>query len=452
MTRQVVVTGLGTVTAAGIGVTPFWEAACAGRSAVERIDAFDPSGFECQVAGEVRDFKVNKIVPKSYRKATKVMARDIELAVGAADAAVRHAGIVTPGTDPDGERTYPGERCGAHIGAGLIAAELNELTGALVESRTDGGEFDLHHWGREGMMNLTPLWLLKYLPNMLACHVTIIHDAQGPSNTITCGEASGGLSIAESVRVIERRKADLCFCGGAESKINPMAFYRQQLTGRLTTTGNDQPTRAVRPFDAAAGGTVLGEGGGIVTIEALDTATARGAQAYAEILGFGSSMSQNAASGGLEPEPDGRGIASAVRQALMLAGLESDAIDAVVACGTGIHAYDHAEAAALRSVFGDRADGLPIWSAKPYVGNCGAGAGGIDLAIGAMMLRKQKLPATINCDEPIEGLGGAATGPARDARHRCSHEGQSFGQENLRELQGHPAQGRRARDLHEPEA
>ncbi len=418
MARQVVVTGLGAVTAAGIGFDPLWRAICAGESALRRIEAFDPAGFESQIAGEVRDFKVNKIVPKSYRKATKVMARDIELAVGAADAAVRDAAITTPGTDPDAERTYAGERCGAHIGAGLIAAELNELTGALVESRGDGGAFDLHHWGREGMMNLTPLWLLKYLPNMLACHVTIIHDTQGPSNTITCGEASGGLSIAESVRVIERGKADLCFCGGAESKINLMAFYRQQLTGRLTAQGNDDPATAVRPFDTEASGTALGEGGGIVTIEALDTASARRARAYARLVGFGSSMSQNAASDGLEPEPDGRDIASAIRQALRLADLDPGAIDAVVAGGTGIAAYDKAEAAALRSVFGDRAAELAIWSAKPYIGNCGAGAGGVELAVAAKMLHEQTLPAVINCDLPIDRLHGAATAPSRDAALR----------------------------------
>jgi len=172
----------------------------------------------------------------------------------------------------------------------------------------------------------------------------------------------------------------------------------------------------VRPFDANADGTAIGEGGGIVAIEAMDTATSRGAKAYARIAGFGSSMSQNAASGGLEPEPDGRDIASAIRQALVLAELEADAIDAIVAGGTAIASYDRAEAAALRDVFGDRVGELPVWSSKPYIGNCGAGAGGVDLAVGSMMLREQKLPATINCDEPIDGLSGAASSPSRDAQ------------------------------------
>jgi 3-oxoacyl-[acyl-carrier-protein] synthase II len=413
MTRRVVVTGLGTVTAAGIGIDPLWEAVCAGRSCLAPIEVFDPSGFASRIGGEVRDFKVNKIVPKTYRKATKVMARDIELAVGAADGAVRDAGITTPGLGNDQPATYAGPRLGAHIGAGLIAAELEELTSALVESRDESGNFDIHQWGREGMTHLTPLWLLKYLPNMLACHVTIIHDAQGPSNTITCGEASGGLSVAESARVIFRDKADACFCGGAESKLNPMGFYRRLMTGTLTES-TDDPTAAVRPFDSDASGTAVGEGAGIVLIEYLEAAKQRDARIYAELVGFGASQSLNPNASGLEPEPDGRGIASAIRQALRSAKLEPSQIDAVVAFGAAVPAFDRAEAAAYRSVFGEGPTDLPIWSSKPFIGNCGAGHGGIDIALAAKMLTEQTLPATINCDQPIDGLN-CRTAPSRSA-------------------------------------
>lgn len=418
MRRQVVVTGLGTLTAAGTGVESLWDAACAGESKLARIEAFDPAGLDVRIAGEVRDFKVNKVVPKHYRKATKVMARDIELAVGAADCAVRDAQLTTPGVDPDGERTYGGDRSGAHIGAGLIAADLDELTDALKESRAIDGHFDIHHWGREGMGHLTPLWLLKYLPNMLACHVTIIHDAQGPSNTITCGEASGGLSVAESMRVIERGKADVCYCGGAESKINPMAFYRQILTGRLTTAGNDAPAAAVRPFDAAAGGTVIGEGGGILVIEGADTAARRGAKVYAKLAGTGTSMSHHPAGHGLAPDPNGRGIALAIERALADAALRPGDIAAIVPFGSGIPDYDRAETAALHAVFGEAVKTIPLWSAKPYIGNCGAGVGGIELAIAAKMLEKQTIPAVINCDDPIADLcAKAAPARAADVNH-----------------------------------
>ncbi len=415
MARDVMITGLGTLTAAGSGMAPLWDAAVEGRSALARIEAFDPSGFDARIAGEVRDFKVNKIVPKHYRKATKVMARDIELAVGAADCAVRDAGLTTPGTDPDQRRTYEGTRCGVNIGAGLIAADLDELTRAMASSFTDDNEFDIHRWGAEGMASLTPLWLLKYLPNMLACHVTIIHDAQGPSNTITCGEASSGLSIGESIRVIQRHAADMCFCGGAESKINPMAFYRQMVTGRLACDGNDNPAGAVRPFDRSASGTAIGEGGGILVVEAGDTAEPRGARIYARLLGYGAGHTVTSERNGLEPDPEGKGMVAAIGAALNDSNVQADEIDLIIPFGSAIPAFDTAEAAALKTVFGDRLSGIPLWSSKPYVGNCGAGAGGIDIAFAARCLSEQKMPARINCPQPLDGLN-AAEAPSQPAK------------------------------------
>ncbi len=414
MSREVVITGLGTVTAAGIGIEPLWEAVCRGRSLVGRIEQFDPSGFDLQIGGEVRGLKVNKIVPKSYRKATKVMARDIELAVAAADAAVRSAGLVTPGINGEDDATYAGERTGCHIGAGLIEAEREELTLAMVEARDSEGKFDLHAWGREGMGNLTPLWLLKYLPNMLACHVTIIHDARGPSNTITCAEASSGLSIGESMRVIGRDDADLCYCGGADTKFNLLTFQKQILTGRANTQDNDNPAAAVRPFDQSAAGTVYGEGSGIVCLESAQTAGARGANIIARLTGYGASQTINRTSDPLNPDANGDGIARAIDKAIADAKITCDDIDAIVAFGTAIPAYDRAESAAIGRVFGDRTKHLPIWSSKPYIGMCGAGAGGIDIAMAAKMLQEQKIPATINCDAPIDGLH-CGSAPARDA-------------------------------------
>ncbi len=420
MTRRVVITGLGAITGAGAGLDALWETACEGRSAVERIDTFDPSGFDCQVASTVHEFKVNKIVPKHYRKATKVMARDIELAVAAADLAVRDAGLVTPGVDPEGERTYPGGRSGAHIGAGLIAADIDELTSALAESTDDAGNFDIHKWGREGMNHLTPLWLLKYLPNMLACHVTIIHDSQGPSNTITCGEASSGLSIGESMRVIQRDAADMCLCGGAESKMNPMAYLRQQFAGRLTATHNDEPAAAVRPFDQSADGSVIGEGGGILVVEAMETAERRGARVHAELIGFGAGHSIYPAGHGLEPDPEGKGIATAVRNALTDAEIDAEAIDLLVPFGSGIPAFDRAELAAYHRVFGDRSERLLAWCGKPYVGNMGAGSGGVEVAMAARMLAEQTVPARLNCDAPVDGAPRVATAATQSAEVNCA--------------------------------
>jgi 3-oxoacyl-[acyl-carrier-protein] synthase II len=423
MTRDVLVSGVGPVSGLGLGIDPTWEGVCAGRSAIGRIEAFDPGGFACQLGAEVGPYKIGKFVPKSHRKATKVMARDIELAVIAADYAARDAGLLTQGTDPDGGKngafrpTYDPARVGCHIGAGLIAAELDELTGALVEARGDGGGFDIHKWGREGMQHLTPLWLLKYLPNMLACHVTIIHDNRGPSNTITCGEASAMLSIGESLRVIQRGKADLCFCGGAESKMNPMVFYRQVLTGRLNASSNDDPGHAVRPYDRSAAGMVAGDGGGIVMLEAKETYEARGGQnAYAELVGFGASQSVHREARNMEPDPQGKAVVSSVTAALREAGIGADRVNLVVGFGCGVPGWDAAEANGLRAVLGERFSEVPVVSLRAMVGNCGAGGGGIDVAVAAKALREQRVPAVINRDTPIDGLGGGA--PARDAELR----------------------------------
>ena len=419
MTRRVVITGLGPISGCGLGIEENWSRIRDGHCAITRIDAFDANGFDCQIAAQVRDFKVRDVVPKSYRKATKVMARDIELAVGAANLAALDAKLATPGTDPDGQRSYPSPRIGCHIGAGLIAAEMNEMSMALVESRVaegpDRGDFDMRQWGAGGMEKLTPLWLLKYLPNMLACHVTIIHDTHGPSNTITCGEASSGLSIGESLRVIQRHKADICFCGGTESKLNPVAIQRQDFTQRLTTTGNDHPAEAVRPFDRRAAGMAIGEGGGIVLIEALDTfrprAEGEGARAYAEVIGFGAAQTIHREARNRAPDPKGRGIAAAIHAALHEAQIDADAIDLIVPFGSGIAQWDQAEATALRAIFGPRLADTPVTGIKAVAGNCGAGAGGLEVAIAARALAEQTVPAVINRDEPLDGFGAGNGNP-----------------------------------------
>ena len=430
MSRRVVITGLGPVSGLGLGIDPTWDRVTAGQSAVAPIRSFDPSGFACRIAAEIEEFKVRDYVPKSYRKGTKVMARDIELAVAAADLAAKDAGIVTRGNanGTDAPPSYESSRMGAHIGAGLIAADLDELTAALTEATDDQGKFDYHKWGSEGIGHLTPLWLLKYLPNMLACHVTIIHDAQGPSNTITCGETSALLSVGESLRVIQRDAADLCFCGGAESKMNLLTYLRQIYTDRLNTTDNDEPATAVRPFCQTAAGTVVGEGGGIVTLEALDTFISRASRggegdgpsprAYAEVLGFGASQTVNPKARNLEPDEEGKGIALAIKAALREAQVEPSQIDLIVPFGIAVAAYDRAEAAALRSVFGDGLADIPVASVKSMVGNCGAGAGGLDICVAAKALAQQTVPAIINCREPLPGLAaGSAQSRTVDLKH-----------------------------------
>ncbi len=416
MQTDVVITGLGPVTGFGVGIEPLWTAMLEGRSAIGRIRAFDPSGFRSQAAAEVpEDFSIRAWVPKSYRKSTKVMCRDIELAVAAAAAAVADAGLTTKATDPEAEPTFAADRLGCHIGAGLIAADLDELTLALNASRADDGErVDLAHWGREGMNNLTPLWLLKYLPNMLACHVTIVHDCRGPSNTITCTEASSHLSLAESLRVIERDAADACLTGGAESKLNPMAFERQQMSGRLRETdGSGEGGAVVRPFDPDADGTLLGEGGGILVLERAGAAAARGVTPYARVRAVSATQGHWTDARGLGVPEDDRSIDDAMELALERSGLGPGDVDAIVPLGSGVASMDQAEAAAIRRVFGGGAASIPLVPTIPFVGSCAAGTGAVALAVAAKMVREQHLPARLHA-RGLEGLDAAAA-PSRPA-------------------------------------
>lgn len=418
--RRVVITGLGPICAAGVGIDALWSALVEGRSALRPIARFDASGFPCKHAGELSAelFSVKSIVPKSYRKATKVMARDMELAVGAADAAVRDAGLTTIGTDAEGSPTISHDRFGCHIGAGLIAADVDELTAALSTARNSDGVFDVQEWGRNGMSNLTPLWLLKYLPNMLACHVTIIHGCKGPSNTITCAEASSGLSIGESMRVIERGGADACLSGGAEYKHNQMGLLRQTYAKRLAETQIDEDGgTVVQPFDSAARGTILGEGGGIIVVEAEDSAMARGAPQYAVVAGFSSTQSFCPDTVGVDVDATGEGIADAMSAALESARLHADDIDAIVPMGMGAKHIDSAEAAALKQVFGARAAEIPLITTTPNVGLCCAGNGAIQTIVAAKALREQRLPARMNTRN-ADGLNAGRTeSKAADLTH-----------------------------------
>jgi len=407
--KRVVVTGVGAISPIGIGAQSFWENLLAGQVGVRRIAAFDPAGFGSQLAGEVPAYKIGAYVPKSYRKATKVMARDIELAVVAADDAFKDAGLKSRAyTDAP---TIEPTRFGCNIGAGLISCELNELTYALNIARGDANKLDLHKWGQEGMQQLTPLWLLKYLPNMLACHVTIIHELKGPSNTITCADASSHLAIGEAFRTIQRGKADLAICGGAESKVNPMGLMRQSLLGRLTETHNDAPDGAVRPFDADADGTTIGEGGGLLILEEYEHAKARGAKIYAELVGFGASQDTHKIT---DPEPSGHSYGKAIGKALADASVPPAAVDMLIPCGLGIPSHDRAELNGLTQVFGGGLGRVPAAPIKGQIGNLAAGTG-VEAVAAVMSVHANKIPAAINTRKQIDGAKLNVGHEVRDA-------------------------------------
>ncbi|MHC4150107.1 MAG: beta-ketoacyl-[acyl-carrier-protein] synthase family protein [Planctomycetota bacterium] len=396
---RVVITGLGAVSPLGLTVGDMWDALCAGQCGIGRITAFDPVGFSCQIAGQVPDFKVQQFVPKSYRKAVKLMSKDIKLGVAAADEALRSAGLVTKGIDPENVNVDP-ERVAINLGAGLISCDLVELGPAVAASAVDG-KFDIRKWGREGLELVTPLWLLKYLPNMLACHIGIIHDIEGPSNSITCAEASAHLAIGEATQIISRGDSDVALAGGAEAKVNPIIMIRQCLLKRATSQYNDKPESACRPFDANAAGSVFGEGAGMAILESLERAKSRGARIYAEVIGVGSSNSINPQYEHLEP--GGKGVQIAIEKALADARIKPADLDLVVPHGTAIACDDLAEASAIEAALGEAATEAAVWPTKSMLGNTGAASGAIDVIAAVCAIRDGKIPAAKNCDNKADG-------------------------------------------------
>ncbi|MEL6328059.1 MAG: beta-ketoacyl synthase N-terminal-like domain-containing protein [Planctomycetota bacterium] len=435
MRRRVVITGAGPVSSLGLGPAETWDALYAGRIGPGVPEGIDLSGYPCGLAGEVAGLDVRQFVPKHYRKATKVMARDTQLAVAAAQIAACDARLKTRGSAESPQWAaggdafeIAGDRLGCQIGAGLIAAETSELSRALATAADEGepDSFSTTRWGDaesggEAMNNLQPLWMLKYLPNMLACHVTITHGATGPSNTITCAEASGLLSVGEAARVIERGAVDACLAGGIESKLNPMSMARLTVAKRLAPTdGSTDAAEFARPYDAASPGQLPGEGGAIFVVEGADHAAARGLDAsdvYAEIAGFGAGHNTRHAFAGLFDADPGDsiidvGLRRAVSAALRDAGIGPDEIDAIAPGATGVGPSDRAELNALAEVFGDRLAQIPMLTTTPASGGLNAGQSAFQIAAAALAIKNRSLPTRVHSGTPDRRADCGAAGAA----------------------------------------
>lgn len=434
LAEPIAITGLGVVSALGLGAKAFWDGLCEGQVAIGRPTVLDASGFSCQFAAEAPPLDMKDHLPKHYRKFARVMARDIQLAVVAANEAAAGTRLRP---DEDGEPAYPPHRLSTHVGAALLAPEIPELARAMHAAADDAGEWDLAAWGETGMGQLTPLWMLKYLPNMLACHVSILHRAKGPSNTITAGEASGLLSIGEAMRVIERGDADAGLAGSGDSRINHLAIDRLRLAGRLAeTAGIDDPASIVRPFDPGAIGSVPGEGAAVCFLERPEAATARGVEPIARLLGFGAAQAVpdltagapvvaglGASAGGSADGLDDA-LTRAIEMSLRDAGVPVGEVDAVFCHAAGEPALDEAEARALAHVFGARANEVELCWLSPQLGETMAAGGSLLVAAAALALRHQRLPARVHAGTPRDGLRAGAIA-ARDARLRrvlvCTH-------------------------------
>ncbi len=396
---RVVITGMGAVSPLGLGVDQMWAGLVEGRCGIGRVKAFDPQGLPCEFAGEVPPYSVQDYVPRKYRKNVKLMCRDIELAVAAAQEAFVASGLITKGIDPDHVTLNP-TRTAVTLGAGMISCDMAELGPAVAASTTDG-RFDIKKWGKQGLDLITPLWLLKYLPNMLACHIGIIHDIQGPSNTLTCAEASSHLAIGEAAQILARGDSDVAVAGGAEARVNLMMLLRQCLLKRAACNSEKAPSEMCRPFDAEAEGSVFGEGGGVVILENLEHARQRGAKILAEVLGIGQSHSLAAAPQHLES--DGAGVRIAIEKALADAGITADAIDLIVPHGIGVVEDDRAEANGIQAALGPAIEKSAVWPTKSMLSTTGAAAGSLDVIAAVKAITEGRIPAARNFRKPAEG-------------------------------------------------
>jgi 3-oxoacyl-[acyl-carrier-protein] synthase II len=378
--RRVVITGMGLVTPIGCDPATFWQALRNGQSGVRRIQGFDPAALPTQIGAEVLGFDARDYLDKKDRKRLNVMPRTAQLAVAASQRALGDAALDKDTLDPT--------RFGVVLGTGVLPTVLSDLGGAAQLSvLPDRPEVDLEKWGQTGLPLIPPMWLLSHVPNMVACHVSILHNAQGPCNTIVQSDLSGLLALGEAYRVIAHNRADVVLAGGADTLVSPLNMARFCLFASLSQR-NDDPARACRPFDRQRDGLVLGEGAGVLVLEELEHARRRGAPVLAEVIGFATAF---------DGERSGAGLARAIAASLAEAGAKTTDVDHVNAQGLSTVPGDAWEAAGLRQAFGV---GEPVFAPKSYLGNLGAGSGGVELAASLLALQHGELPATLNYDEP----------------------------------------------------
>lgn len=365
----------------GIGRAALAEGLAQGRSGVRPIASFDPSGLPVRIAGEVPEFDPKPFVRQ--RKSLKLMARDAMLAVAAAELARVDAGLTAPAVDP--------ERLGVLIGADPIRNEIAEICESYRVARDEAGAFQMRLFATRGLEAGFPLGFLKALPNMLSSHVSIAEDAQGPSNCLYLRDLSSLASLGEATRLIQAGRADMILAGGASSRLHPLDWTRACLCDELSRE-NDEPARAVRPFDARRSGTVRGEGAAVFVLETLAGAKSRGARIYGRVAGWAS------AADGRQPEalPAQAALGRAIDRALAEAKIAPRDVGYVNAHGLGSRRLDQAEAAALSQHLPE----TPVTALKSYFGNLGAAGGAIELAASLVSLAEGRVPLTLNHEEP----------------------------------------------------
>lgn len=443
--KRVAITGLGLVSPIGSDLDQVWDSLTHSKSGISAIESLPTASLPMQSGGQVKDFTgaiedygdLDKSQQRAIKKNMKVMCREIEMGVAAAQKALAHSGL--------GAERNP-ERCGCLFGCDYILTRPEEFADGMRNIReAKGGRFDVADWPQFGLPKVNPLWLLKYLPNMPNSHVSIYNDFRGPNNSLTVREASSNLSLAEATSIIQRGAADVMLVGATGTRIHPLRAAHMALFEDLASQKSD-PTEMSRPFDCSSDGMVLGEGAGALTLECYEHAQRRGAKIWGEIIGCGSSMvgptvrpsqnentaGQNSAGRSASASSSGNGstpnIGSEVRHDHLRQAIYLALRAGVRSAGERLPSHWHLHAHGLSSPSADAAEGtaiaelltefpnVPVVAAKSLFGNLGAGSAAIELICSLLALEHDQL-------FPIKNLKT----PATYARWETGRAGQSAG-------------------------
>jgi 3-oxoacyl-[acyl-carrier-protein] synthase II len=393
--RRVVITGAGLISPLGNNKQALWEALQAGRSGVGPIQCLPSDALPFRYAAEAWDFKgkiedfgdLSGEQKRTIRKGLKVMCREIQMGVAAAQLALQDAGLRLG--------VYDVDRTGVVYGSDYIMTQPEEFTEGVRHCLTADGQFDFSRWAVDGLSQVTPLWLLKYLPNMPASHIAIYNDLRGPNNSITLREASSNLAVAEAFCTIQRGGADIMLAGATGTRLHPLRTIHATLQEEIAT-GDEAPDRLCRPFDLHRRGMVLGEGAATIVLESLRSAESRGATILGEVIGYSSSAVTTRQGKG-----DSRqALQNVIIQSLRKAGVAPGEVGHIHAHGLSTRHDDIEEAAAIHAVFGDDSQPVPVTAAKSYMGNLGAAGGMVELIASLMALQHSQLSPILNYETP----------------------------------------------------
>jgi 3-oxoacyl-[acyl-carrier-protein] synthase II len=371
LARRVVVTGLGLICAVGNRSEEAWKNLLAGKSGVRKITHFDAANFACQIAAEVRDFDPLQFIEK---KEIKKMGRFIHLALAASEEAMKGSGLeITP---------QNAERVGVHIGSGIGGFDVIEREHRnLLEG---------------GPRKISPFFIPASIVNLAAGHVSIRFGAKGPNEATATACTTSAHSIGDAMKIIQRSAADVMIAGGTEAAITPMGVGGFAAM-RALSTRNDDPEKASRPWDQGRDGFVVGEGAGILILEELEHAKARGAKILAELVGYGMSGDAYHIT---QPAEGGEGAVRVMKNTLADAGVPPTVVNYVNAHGTSTPLGDKQESQAVKTTFGEHAYKLAVSSTKSMTGHLLGGAGGLEAGVTVLALRDQVLPPTVNLENP----------------------------------------------------